>query len=126
VLALPSGIHEQSVGALIAPSSCFGVDSKNVPVGFLLNVRPILKHVALMCLLLTFWSAIAFAVHHHSNGTESAKCTVCVAAHSAAPRASANLLKATFTAISTFRAEPVSFTHRLVAFALSVRPPPAV
>src|SRR5437868_3271135 len=37
-----------------------------------------------MCLLLTFWSALAFAAHHHSNGAESATCTFCVAAHSAA------------------------------------------
>jgi hypothetical protein len=79
-----------------------------------------------MCLWLTFWSAIAFAAHHHSNGAESAKCTVCVAAHSAAPKATANLLKATFTPIFTFQADPVSAKQRFTAFALSVRPPPAV
>ena len=89
-------------------------------------MRSIVKYLAVMCLLLTFWSAIAFAGHHHSNGTESAKCTVCVAAHSAAPKPNANLLKATFTPVSAFRAEPVCAPHRLVAFALSVRPPPAV
>jgi hypothetical protein len=32
------------------------------------------KHLAVMCLLLTFWSAIALAAHHHSNATEAAKC----------------------------------------------------
>ena len=90
------------------------------------NMRSMVKYVAVMCLLLTFWSAIAIAAHHHSNGTESAKCTVCVAAHSAAPTANANLLTAVFTPVSTFQAEPVFATHRLVAFALSVRPPPAV
>jgi len=79
-----------------------------------------------MCLLLTFWSTIAFAAHHHSNRAESAKCTVCIAAHSAAPKAAANLLKATFTPISTFQADPVSAKQRFAAFALSVRPPPAV
>jgi hypothetical protein len=84
------------------------------------------KYVALMCLVLTFWSALAFAAHHHSNGTESAKCTVCVAAHSAAPKTTANLLKATFTPISTIQADPVSAKERFVAFALSVRPPPAI
>jgi hypothetical protein len=82
------------------------------------------KYVALMCLVLTFWSAIAFVAHHHSNATESAKCTVCVAAHSAAPKAAANLLNALFTPISTFRAEPVFAQQHLVAFALCVRPPP--
>ncbi len=89
-------------------------------------MRSTVKYWAVMCLLLTFWSAIAFAAHHHSDGTESVKCTVCVAAHSAAPRPSANLLKVRLAPISTLRAEPICATHRLVAFALSVRPPPAV
>ena len=90
------------------------------------NVRSIVKYLAVMCLLLTFWSAIAFAAHHHSNGTESAKCTVCVAAHSAAPKATAGLLKAKFTPISTLLPEPVFAAQSFVAFALSVRPPPAI
>jgi hypothetical protein len=84
------------------------------------------KYLALMCLLLTFWSVIAFAAHHHSNGTNAAKCTVCVAAHSAAPKATASLLKAKFTPIATFLPEPVFAAQRFVAFALSVRPPPAI
>jgi hypothetical protein len=83
------------------------------------------KYVALMCLALTLWSAVAFAAHHHANGAESAKCTVCVAAHSAAPKATVNPLRATFTPISSFRADPVSAKERFAAFALSVRPPPA-
>jgi hypothetical protein len=83
------------------------------------------KYLAVMCLLLTFWSAIAFAAHHHSNGTEAAKCTVCVAAHSAAPKATASLLKAKFTPTS-FLPEPVFAAQSFVAFALSVRPPPAI
>ena len=90
------------------------------------NVRSIVKYVVVMCLLLTVWSAIAFAAHHHSNGTEAAKCTVCVAAHSAAPKATTSLLKAKFTPISTLLPEPVSAAQNFVAFALSVRPPPAI
>jgi len=89
-------------------------------------VRSIVKYVAVACLLLTFWSAIAVAAHHHSNGTEAAKCTICVAAHSAAPKATASLLKAKFTPISTFLPEPVFAAQSFVAFALSVRPPPAI
>jgi len=95
-------------------------------LGGVSNVRSISKCVALLCLVLTFWSAVAFAAHHHSNATESAKCAVCVAAHSATPKATANLLKATFAPVSTFRPEPVSAKQHFVAFALSVRPPPAV
>jgi len=89
-------------------------------------VRLIEKYLAVMCLLLTFWSAVGFAAHHHSNRSEAAKCTVCVAAHSAAPKASATLLKANFTPISTFLPEPVFAAQSFVAFALSVRPPPAI
>jgi hypothetical protein len=89
-------------------------------------VRSSVKYVALLCLMLTLWSALAFAAHHHTNSTDSAKCTVCVAAHSAAPKATASLLQAKFTPLSTRLPEPVFATQRFVAFALSVRPPPAI
>ena len=84
------------------------------------------KKVAVLCLLLTFWSALAFAAHQHSSATEAANCAVCIAAHSASPQATFTLLSATFVAVSAFRAEPVSAKQRLIAFALSVRPPPAI
>jgi len=90
------------------------------------GVRSILKSVALLCLVLTFGSALAFAAHHHSNPTEAAKCRVCVAAHSASPQITSTPRPATFIAVFAFRAEPVSAKQRLVAFALSVRPPPEV
>jgi len=89
-------------------------------------VRSILRSVALLCLVLTFWSALAFAAHHHSNPTEAAKCRVCVAAHSASPQVTSTPRPATFIAIFTLQAEPVSAKQRLVAFALCVRPPPEV
>jgi len=82
--------------------------------------------VALFCSVLTFWSAFAFAAHHHSNRAESAKCTVCVAAHSAAPKAAVKLLKATFSPLSNLQVEPVAAKKHFVAFALSVRPPPEI
>jgi hypothetical protein len=95
-------------------------------LGGVANVRSFVKCVASLCLVLTFWSAVAFAAHHHSNATESAKCAVCMVAHSAAPNATANLLQVTFAPVSTFRPEPVSAQQHLLVFALSVRPPPAV
>jgi hypothetical protein len=76
--------------------------------------------------LLTIWSAIAFITHQHSSATEAAKCTVCVAAHSASPKATSNLLKATFVAVSAVQPQPVSAKQRLIVFALNVRPPPGV
>jgi hypothetical protein len=89
-------------------------------------VRSKLKCVALLCLALTLWSSLAFAAHHHANGVESAKCAVCVAAHSSAPRAAVAPLKVRFVPVLTFLPEPISAAERFVAFALSVRPPPAL
>jgi hypothetical protein len=89
-------------------------------------MRSISKRIACLCLLLTFGSAIASALHQHSNATEAAKCTVCIAAHSASPKATSAPLKVRLVAVSTFRAEPVATKQCLIAFALSVRPPPSV
>ena len=89
-------------------------------------MRSKVKCVALLCLMLTLWSALGFATHHHANGAESAKCTICVAAHSAAPRTVSAPLKVTFVPVFAFRLEPISSAERLVVFALSVRPPPAL
>ena len=50
-----------------------------------MGMRSISKRIAWLSLLLTLWSALAFAVHHHSTQDESATCQVCVAAHSASP-----------------------------------------
>jgi hypothetical protein len=85
------------------------------------------KRIAWVCLLLTFWSAIGFIAHHHSSAAEAAKCTVCVAAHSASPKTTSTLQKTAFVRESAFEPQPVSTPRqRLIAFALSVRPPPAV
>lgn len=89
-------------------------------------MRYIVKFAALLCLMLTLCSALTFVTHHHSKGTDSATCTVCVAAHSTAPKSTANLLKTIFTPIFTFRAEPIVAKYLVVAFALSVRPPPVL
>jgi len=84
------------------------------------------KNVAWLCLLLTLWSTFAFAAHHHSSATEAARCTVCVAVHSASPKVNSAPLNAKFVPVATLRLEPVSAKQRLTAFALSVRPPPSV
>jgi hypothetical protein len=67
---------------------------------------------------------MAFVAHHHSSATDAVKCTVCVTVHSAAPKTGSYLQNASFIRVSTFRPVPVSVKQRLVAFALSVRPPP--
>jgi hypothetical protein len=90
-------------------------------------MRPFSKPIALICLLLTFWSAGALIAHHHSSANDAAKCSVCVAAHSTAPKTTTSTLPDTaFVIREAFRAQPVATKQRLVAFALSVRPPPTV
>ena len=42
------------------------------------------KRVALVCMLLTLWSAVAFVAHHHLNNTDAQNCSVCVNAHTTA------------------------------------------
>jgi len=82
------------------------------------------KWIACLCLLLTVWSAGAFVAHHHSDSNDSA-CAVCVAALSSSPTATALPPVDTLAVVSTFKAEPVSAAkQRLIAFALTVRPPP--
>jgi len=89
-------------------------------------MRPISKRIACLCLLLTFWSAMAFAAHQHSASADSATCTVCIAAHTASPKTTTTLPKVTFVPVSVFRPEPLAAKQRLIAFALCVRPPPCV
>ncbi len=89
-------------------------------------MRSISKKVALVCLLLTVWSGVAFTAHHHSSTTDAAKCTVCVAAHSASPKAISILPKADHIFATAPVLDPVSAKQRLISFALRVRPPPSV
>lgn len=90
-------------------------------------MRSISKQIAWLCIALTFSSALAFAVHQHSSATEAAKCTVCVAAHSTSPKAFRSLPKVEFVTVSdSLEPQAVSAKQLLIAFALSVRPPPAV
>jgi len=87
-------------------------------------VRPFSKYVALIAILLTLSSAVAIAVHHHSNSTDTVNCAVCVAAHSASPQSIPAIAPVEFPAVSLQLSKPLSAKQRLVAFALSVRPPP--
>jgi hypothetical protein len=87
---------------------------------------PVSKRIALLTLLLMLWSALAFAVHHHSSQDESSACQVCIAAHSASPASSAPAPKPVFRRVVRFGPPPVAAKQYLIAFALYVRPPPAV
>jgi len=89
-------------------------------------MRSISKKVALVCLLLTVWSAVGLAAHHHSSRIEAARCSVCVIAHSAVPKTIAALPQATFVYAAAPVLDTVSSRQRLISFALRVRPPPSV
>lgn len=89
-------------------------------------MRSISKKVAVVCLLLTVWSAVALAAHHHSSATDETRCSVCVTSHSAAPKAVAPLPQAAFVAVSAPVQDTISSHQRLICSALSVRPPPGV
>lgn len=89
-------------------------------------MQSISKRIAWLSLLLTLWSALAFAVHHHSSQDESAACQVCIAAHSASPTNSSPAPKPVFRRVIRFRPQPSSAKQRLAAFALYIRPPPVV
>src|SRR5213079_74835 len=87
-------------------------------------MRSNVKRLAVFCTLLMLWSAIAVVAHHHSTKSESVRCTVCVGAHSAAPRAISNRPSPSFVRVSVVHLASSSFSHRIISFALSVRPPP--
>ena len=88
-------------------------------------MRSISQKVAVVCLLLTVWSAAAFAAHHHSSATEATRCSVCVTSHSAAPKAVVPLPQATFVDASAPVLDTISSPQALICSALRVRPPPS-
>ena len=89
-------------------------------------MQSISKRIAWLSLLLTLWSALAFAVHRHSSQDESTTCKVCVAAHSASPASASPASKPVFRRAIAFRPKPAAAKQRLIPFALCVRPPPFV
>ncbi|MGA2387610.1 MAG: hypothetical protein ABSF97_01520 [Candidatus Sulfotelmatobacter sp.] len=89
-------------------------------------MQSISKKIALLSLLLTLWSAVAFATHHHSSQDASDGCQICVAAHSASPATPSLAPKPIFRRVVTVRTQPAAAKYHLRVFALSVRPPPAV
>jgi len=89
-------------------------------------MQSISKRIAWLSLLLTLWSALAFAVHHHSSQDESVTCQVCVAAHSASPTTPSPTPKPVFFCIPALRPQPTTGKQQLIAFALYIRPPPIV
>jgi hypothetical protein len=108
-------------GTCIAFIGALGVNSKRLGV----TMRAFAKCVAIVCLLLTISSAVAVVTHHHSKGIDTAKCSICAAAHSATSTPAANSTVTAFTSHFAFRSVSGPAKEQVIAFALSVRPPPA-
>ena len=89
------------------------------------GMRSVAKIAALLCLLLTIWSAVAVVAHHHSKSTESLTCPVCIAARAVAAIATPSPPKPVFIQLSTVRVQASPAKYRLPVFALSNRAPPA-
>ena len=90
-------------------------------------MRPVTKRVAWLCLLLTLLLAISFAAHRHLNSSDEAQCTVCIVAHSTSPVLGYHLPAVVLVLVLLLvQIETASTRQRLVPFALSVRPPPAL
>jgi hypothetical protein len=89
-------------------------------------MRSTWKGVAVLCLLVTAWSAFAVVTHRHSDQSNDAACQVCVAAHSAALTQVTLAPQPVFRILQTLPVRPLAAKQRLTVFALLVRPPPGV
>jgi hypothetical protein len=104
----------------------FGVESEYCSAGDVF-MRSVWKPIAWLCLVLIFVSAYGFAAHQHSSSLDEAQCAVCVVAHSASAVATYELPRTSLVLVSLqLPAEPLPAKQRLVPFALTVRPPPAI
>jgi hypothetical protein len=84
------------------------------------------RWLAWLCLSLMLWTAVAESTHTHPNKTESAVCSICVAAHSTAPTATSHQARPVFEAVGLLQEEEVIAKARLSVFDLGIRGPPAV
>ena len=79
-----------------------------------------------LCLSLMLWTAVVESTHNHASQTESASCSICVAAHTSTPTASCNHAQPVFEAVGLLQEEAVIAKARLSVFDLGIRGPPAV
>ncbi len=81
---------------------------------------------AWLCLSLMLWAAAVESTHNHPTQTESASCSICVAAHSASPTVSSSQTSPLFAAIDLLREEDVVAKARFDFSDLGIRGPPAL
>jgi hypothetical protein len=79
-----------------------------------------------LCLSLMLWAAAVESTHNHPTQTESASCSICVAAHSASPTVSSIQTAPVFAAIGLLQEEDVVAKARFDFSDLGIRGPPAL
>ena len=79
-----------------------------------------------LCLSLMLWTAVVESTHNHPNQTESASCSICVAAHSTTPATSCNHAQPVFEAIGLLQEEEIVVKAQFDVCDLGIRGPPAV
>lgn len=84
------------------------------------------KWSAWLCLSLMLWTVAAECTHQHPNQTESASCSICVAAHSASPAPHSTGLSPIFATVGLFHEEAVVAKARLEFSDVGNRGPPAL
>ena len=90
------------------------------------RMRSVLRWSAWLCLSLMLWTVAAESRHNHPNQTDAASCSVCIAAHSAAPAPAASASEPVFAAVGLLQEKEVIAKSRLDVFELVIRGPPVV
>ena len=88
-------------------------------------MRSVLRCSAWLCLSLMLWTVAAESRHYHPSQIDAASCSVCIAAHSAAPPRASDAGQPFFAAIDRLQEKDVIAKLRLDAFELVIRGPPA-
>jgi hypothetical protein len=89
------------------------------------SMQLVKKSVVWLCVALILSSALAVALHHHSNANDAVKCAACVAAHSACPQNVAIVSSFTLLRIISNETKVAFGKQHFLPFALFMRPPPA-
>jgi hypothetical protein len=84
------------------------------------------KWTAWLCLSLMVWMAAVESAHNHATRTESASCSICVAAQSASPTLSSSPIAPVFAAVGLLQEEDVIAKARFDFSEAGIRGPPAL
>ena len=84
------------------------------------------RWAAWLCLSLLLWTVAAESTHVHPGQTDSATCTICLAAHTANPAPSSTDTTPVFAAVGLAQEHAVLAKARLDSAELGIRGPPAL